>query len=157
MMGEKEINDSGWATKLSQIKDRPDIKKSVELLVIISRTGYDSHTRPFKRYYLQRLRIFIPTIEEFAPFYLSLHEFQTFKMRGQGIKSQKLYLHRLDEGSTQPIGLDNQSLAFAHARLEKAGREKPIEAKKAVELVKSGRVYKVVPNQIEQSHEEIWL
>ena len=158
MMGEeKEINDSTWEVKLAQISDRPDIKKEVELLILISRTGYDSHTRPYKKYYLQKVKIYIPDTPEFFPLYLSVHEFQTFGMRKRGTKSQKLIFHNLFEGATQSTDIDAKNRSFTHARIKKLGKEQPIEAKEAIELVKSGKIYKVVENQIEQDFSEVWI
>lgn len=157
MMSENEEIDRFWETKLSQIKDREDIKKSIELLVIIARTGYDAHTRPFQRFYLQKIKVFIPDTPEFAPLYLSTIDFQPFYWKKIGKKEVRLMFHNLREGATQSIDLSEKSLAFSHARLKKIGKEKEISPKEASRMVREGLIHKVVPNDLIQKYSESWI
>lgn len=157
-MGEqKEIDDSTWQVKLSAIKNRPDIKKSVELNVIIKRSWYDNHKREHHNYYLQKIEVYVPDSPEFYPLYLSVMPFQPFNWKKSGRKEQKLIFHNLFEGSTQPSNIDAKSLAFTHARIKLIGKETPISAKNAIEMVKNGKIYRTVNDEVEQDYSEIWL
>lgn len=139
-MGEqKEIDDSSWQVKLSAIKHRKDIVKSLELNVIIRRSWFDSHKREHNAYFLQKIQVYIPDTPEFFPLYLSVMPFEPFYWKRSGRKEQKLIFHNLFEGATQSIDIDVKSLAFAHARIKLIGKETPISTKEAIKMVKKWR------------------